>query len=210
MDHEWGPVLNWHYGTPKEQEEGRHLSHQLIFLGSHVGQFQSAVNLVEHCENLISSVKRPNISDDGILLIDQFSSWKIMAANSAALSIYDFRSCLRSIRDRLHLCPTIARNVDTRMLESTFNQVEIDFPYWKLFRDYVCHFADKIFKPDDIKVNHPEGTSFFHGVMSGHRLVFTHLGSQIYLDVTNDNADRLNNIKLRAYEAFRKASLRPP
>lgn len=206
MEDDWSPLLDT--GEPAaEHVHARHISNQLSGLKSHEDQFASAVALFDHVEALISNNRSAggNVRERAAM-----ANWMDISANHAALTVYHFQSTLRSIRDQIQYAPTLAAKVDSRKIEAAYNRFPLEFPVWKEVRDWVGHFADKMFKPADIENNLTPDGLLFHGTLIGRSLVFTRKGEFIQLDVTEENRQRLRAVKNDAYSAFQKASLWPP
>lgn len=202
---DWMPQIEWE--LLENDPEAKHISMQLMSLQTHEDQFASALCLFDHVEQLMVASKE---AGHDIRERAAMAKWLTIAANHAALTIYHFQSTLRSIRDRLQYAQRLAKKVDSKALQDAYDRFHAEFPSWKYVRDWVAHFADKLFKPDDIEEHRPDDGVFIHGTMMDRSLVFTRAGERMSLDMTSDNLRRLRSIKQDAFLAFQKASVWPP
>ncbi|HEX5182688.1 MAG TPA: hypothetical protein VFW19_05990 [Allosphingosinicella sp.] len=203
------PNINW-VQPEEEREYARHITTQLHMLQFHEGNFRSALSLMDHIEafwNEALAIQNP---------FEQLSerarryAWLRIPIESAAFSVYHFRSTLCSIRDQLKHAPTLAKKVDSKAIQDAYDRFHAEFPEWKLIRDFIGHFADKMFSPGALDAMRGERGPVMHGGVSGRRMTFTNAGEYVHFDATAETLERLRSVKQDAYLAFRKASSWPP
>ncbi|MEO6580546.1 MAG: hypothetical protein ABIN83_05295, partial [Sphingomicrobium sp.] len=129
-----------------------------------------------------------------------------MAAHYCVLSVYHFQSTLRSIRHCLGQCPALEKFVDVKVLVAAIARFDNDFPDFKMVRDAVGHYADRLYKPANIAArHHADGEAFTHGTLMGRKLTFTDDGRYISLEVSGESLEKLALIQFDCFEAFQKA-----
>jgi hypothetical protein len=222
------PIFNSR-SPPEERRYLYHLSRQLATLALHVDTFAAAVSLVDHCAILMNAhlAKYPRelfqeryqqraLAEDWMSMAaqdramrqerDLIGNWMGIAARDAAMTIYHFRSTLKSIRDSVGRCRSLKAKMDMPALKKALDRLEHEFPLAKAMRDAVSHSADNFFTPDHVEKNRtPEGMIISNGMNIGaRRLTMTVSGKFLHLDVTTDTLVRLNAIKQDLFDAFRK------
>jgi hypothetical protein len=205
VEYEWLPLFDWGALPEAEHDKARHVQTQLLALTQLEDRFRSAIELIEHANELIRPrVERGESWSD----VERQAYWRQIGAGHAVLILYHFRSTLLSIQTATGNCPTLKRKVLLKELQEAIDQFHFAFPHWRKMRHAVTHIGDAVFEADATR--DAMATYFLHGYMIDWTLTLPREGGLVSQSVTSDELFRLTRVKQAAFRAFRKVALLPP
>ncbi len=132
-------------GLPEvERPHAQALDRNLTELDVVVRRFECALTLFDFC--IINVPKLPQqMQPDAQAIFEQFNrvhEWADIACRDAALTLWDFATCLSLIENNLDLCPTVSAMLDRVPLKAEVQRFERAFPGSRLIRNAQSHRID--------------------------------------------------------------------
>ncbi|HEY8066011.1 MAG TPA: hypothetical protein VIF40_14980 [Methylosinus sp.] len=129
-------------GLPQsERDEALSLQRNVASLSSVCDSFAAAVELFEHCSNpSLQSQANPNRIDVGKFNLHK--NWRLIAARSGAISIYEFYQITQGINASIPKCPTLEPYVDAVARKKSASIFAESFPRFADLRHFAAHGAE--------------------------------------------------------------------
>jgi hypothetical protein len=214
-----------------ERDAARFLQNNLLVLSSYTQQFEQAVRLADHVDELrapwlsehaafeLAASKDPSLiselrekhSLDSIL-----ASWCGIAARDAAMTVMHFVHILVAIIEGTKAIPTLLAFVDVVQLDAAKTAFERDFPTARLMRNAVGHSSERASSPKEVRresLSKPyrgpgidtAGSNITFTLQSARTLQMTWKKEVFEISVDEDTLDKLIAIQMAIFAVFRPA-----
>lgn len=130
------PQIFVHALPSKEQRGAASIQTNLHLLSSILDAFDAAVALFDHCTGLFRNTGY--VSPDKLL-----SEWRLIAARSGAISIYEFYQIGQVIDELIAQCPTVNMYIDRRLLNAANRIFGSKFPDFTGVRYFTAQSCNK-------------------------------------------------------------------
>lgn len=191
------PRIAW-IGLPENEHEAANaLDKNLTMLGSIARRFQSAVTLCQETREKWKEAK------EDFVLKSIYHHWPLIAAQSGALTLYDFWMTTQAINQRLlHRCPTVMAAVDQAAKKRAQLKLQNHFPDLAAVRNAAGHAGEFNSKPEKSKTNCVamndlerfaigDAPIILSDSLLGDSYTFTSSGKVVSYEVTSESVDAL-------------------
>lgn len=197
-----------------EAADAIHLDMLLDRLRHYGDQFERALGLYLHCENLLNM----EVESNGILgpctKVYEFHDWMTIAARDAAMTIYHYSCVLDALHKRIGCCPTLMPFLDRASLTRARRLFHKHFPRAERIRHGLGHSAELAATPNRLKQNSTSkkfqsdnitigSNVFIQNSVSDGKLMLTRNGELLQIKISQNTLNNLLTIQSAVFDAFR-------
>ena len=171
---------------PDERKAVRAIESLLHQLESYEEDFRAALELYDLCES------DPNNTP---------FRWPFIATRDAAMTIYHFKMTMQETRESFQYAPSLRDRVDHVAMRLANNLFDSYFPRAERLRHAIAHAAET--NADAIRDG--TGVVILHS-RQGRRYITDYEGERLSYELSQDNLDRLHDIKMRVFACFNQVN----
>jgi hypothetical protein len=129
---------------------------------------------------------------------------RMMAARDGAMTIFHIGKALQAINANLKLCPTLAGQVDSKILRAACKKFSTAFPKNEALRTAVAHVAEFTQSPQQFqKITAKIGGLFLNNLEGGDEFTTTSFkGERVSYHINNKSAALLREVVQDLFSAF--------
>lgn len=208
------PII--HYEIPESEREAVSIIQSWLFmLDGFVVDFYAALEIFDFANmrfkagiDGLTLNKKSNI--DGLpinkppnLVIPPniFSRWNFIAARSGAMTLREFQITMATIKGGAVLAPSLYEQVDIKKIRITEKLFNSRFPRTRVLRNQAGHVASSTIRQINSHRERGRGPLFLHNLV-GRRYETTYEGEILSYELSVENLNKLNDVKLRIFECF--------
>lgn len=223
----WAPAIDL---TRIPSEEHEIVNHITMLLSSLAG-FERKVTLAVLLFEWTRSAEWQQSQITGFIhdqMIDTTSGWRVMAARDGAISIFHFGKTIQALHKNLKLAPTLDLQLNHMILKEGSQEFRTSFPGYEAIRHVIAHVAEfsstkeqksahSIVGPQKlqfggvaIEIKDEGAINQFSDNLYDNSYVVTCNGKVHSYEVSAATIIKLQNIKMKIYSSFEKATIVKP